>query len=119
VHHERKWTTRALPVWCPVRPAILRSLAVGRRPGQRQHVKIEAAGLTLAPFLPGGTIRTDGCEAGGNGYDMSPPARATTHRRLYQMPSSTGHENKSEIDVTQRFPCKDTVSLERFKNKRG
>src|SRR5437868_13475081 len=51
VHHKGERAARALLIWCSIGPTVHRSLAIGRRPGQRQYIIVELAMLALAAVL--------------------------------------------------------------------
>jgi hypothetical protein len=83
----------------------MRGLAIGRRPGQRQHVEIELAGRVLPAVLRKAALglavlrqRDDGekeQEAQGNGGGLRHPANAMTKQiAKHWTPPSQGHRNK-------------------------
>src|ERR1700681_3173483 len=51
MHHASKGPPGTLRIGCPVGRALLRGLAIGRRPGQRQDIEIEPAGFALPAVL--------------------------------------------------------------------
>src|SRR5690242_11273555 len=79
VHHKRKRASAALAVWRPIRPANLRRLAIGRRPGQSENVIVEPAGFALATFLSESPHPRNNRHAAGDGSEASPPAQTMTH----------------------------------------
>ena len=69
MHDEGKWPLPALLL--RGRSTLSRRVAERRRPGQRQHIEIELAGLVLAPVLLGG--RTADHEHQGEGGERGTP----------------------------------------------
>ena len=134
VHHEGKRPPGALLVGRPAGGALLsallsaflRRLAIGRRPRQRQHIEIEAAGLVLLAVLRRPVLawialgqRDDGekeDETQGNSGGACRPFDAMT-KHGHPLALTPADENKSEIDLAQRFHVCVPREQEHIKNK--
>src|SRR5260221_12308559 len=82
MHHERKRPAGTLLVWGPVGSAVLRGLAIRRRPRQRQNIEVELARFTLTTVLSECDDGENKGEAESHGGNMRQPVNAmTAHAR--------------------------------------